>query len=95
MGGDGITLDYNNMLAPRLGGGHGIDPARLEAMAERFRAAHADAKARRESGGTGLGLSIVKHVLNLHQARFEIESEVNKGSTFACVFGAERVRDRA
>jgi len=33
MAGDGIVLDYNNMLAPRLGGGHGIDPARLDAMA--------------------------------------------------------------
>jgi glucose-6-phosphate isomerase len=53
MGGDGITLDYNNMLAPRLGGGHGIDPARLEAMAERFRAAHADARRRRDSGELG------------------------------------------
>jgi glucose-6-phosphate isomerase len=53
MGGDGIVLDYNNMLAPRLGGGHGIDPARLDAMAERFRAAHADAQERRRSGELG------------------------------------------
>ena len=53
MGGDGIVLDYNNMLAPRLGGGHGIDPARLDAMAERFRAAHADAQQRRQSGELG------------------------------------------
>ncbi|MFL5540550.1 MAG: glucose-6-phosphate isomerase [Longimicrobiaceae bacterium] len=53
MAGDGITLDYNNMLAPRLGGEHGIDPARLEAMAERFREAHADARRRRESGELG------------------------------------------
>ena len=48
----------------------------------------------RESGGTGLGLSIVKHVLNLHQARLEIDSEVGRGSTFACHFGAERVLPR-
>ncbi|HEX6749933.1 MAG TPA: glucose-6-phosphate isomerase [Longimicrobium sp.] len=53
MGGDAIVLDYNNMLAPRLGGGHGIDPARLEAMGERFRAAHADAQERRRSGELG------------------------------------------
>ena len=53
MAGDGIVLDYNNMLAPRLGGGHGIDPARVQAMAERFRAAHADAQARRQSGELG------------------------------------------
>ena len=31
----------------------------------------------------------------LNQARLAIESEVGRGSTFACVFGAERVRARA
>lgn len=53
MAGDGIVLDYNNMLAPRLGGGHGIDPAALEGMAGRFRDAHADAQKRRQSGELG------------------------------------------
>lgn len=53
MAGDGIVLDYNNMLAPRLGGGHGVDPARLDAMAARFREAHADAGRRRASGELG------------------------------------------
>ena len=53
MSGDGIVLDYNNMLSPRLGGGHGIDPARLDALADRFRTAHADTAQRRESGELG------------------------------------------
>ena len=53
MAGDGIALDFNNMLAPRLGGGHGIDPARLDALADRFRQAHADAQQRRASGELG------------------------------------------
>ncbi|MBW3571875.1 MAG: glucose-6-phosphate isomerase [Gemmatimonadetes bacterium] len=47
-----IVLDYNNMLAPRLGG-RGIDPAALERMAERFRQAHADTMRRRDSGELG------------------------------------------
>jgi glucose-6-phosphate isomerase len=47
-----IVLDYNNMLAPRLGG-RGIDPEALEGMAERFREAHADTRRRRESGEMG------------------------------------------
>jgi glucose-6-phosphate isomerase len=47
-----ISLDYNNMLAPRLGG-RGIDPAALEGLAERFREAHADTRRRRESGELG------------------------------------------
>jgi two-component system, OmpR family, phosphate regulon sensor histidine kinase PhoR len=72
--------------------GFGIPAQHLPRITERFY--RVSTSRSRESGGTGLGLSIVKHVLNLHQARFEIESEVNKGSTFACVFGAERVRER-
>jgi two-component system phosphate regulon sensor histidine kinase PhoR len=73
--------------------GYGIPAQHLPRITERFY--RVSTSRSRESGGTGLGLSIVKHVLNLHQARFEIASEVGKGSTFACVFGAERVRERA
>jgi glucose-6-phosphate isomerase len=47
-----ITLDYNNMLAPRLGG-RGIDPAKLDGLADRFRAAHEDATRRRDGGELG------------------------------------------
>jgi glucose-6-phosphate isomerase len=48
-----IVLDYNNMLAPRLGGGRGIDPARLDALATRFRDIHADVERRRSEGELG------------------------------------------
>ena len=51
--------------------------------------------ARASRGGTGLGLSIVKHVLGLHQARLEIESEVGRGSTFSCVSAPSAVHPRA
>jgi glucose-6-phosphate isomerase len=47
-----ITLDYNNMLSPRLGG-RGIDPESLDRATPRFREAHADAERRRESGELG------------------------------------------
>lgn len=36
----------------------------------------------RANVGTGLGLSIVKNVLELHQARYGVESELQKGTTF-------------
>ena len=49
---DRLVLDYNNMLSPRLGG-RGIDPARLDAMADRFRAAHAEVKRRSDAGEIG------------------------------------------
>jgi two-component system phosphate regulon sensor histidine kinase PhoR len=72
--------------------GYGIPAAHLPRITERFY--RVSTSRSRESGGTGLGLSIVKHVLNLHQARLEIESEVGRGSRFSCHFGQERLRER-
>ena len=72
--------------------GYGIPAAHLPRITERFyRVSNSRS---RESGGTGLGLSIVKHVLNLHQARLEVESEVGRGSMFSCHFGPQRVHPR-
>lgn len=36
----------------------------------------------RKSGGTGLGLAIVKHIVKIFNGEINIESELNKGSTF-------------
>ena len=44
----------------------------------------------RNSGNTGLGLSIVKHILNRHNANFQIESEMGKGSKFIVTFDKGR-----
>jgi two-component system phosphate regulon sensor histidine kinase PhoR len=71
--------------------GRGIPPQHLPRLTERFY--RVSTSRSRETGGTGLGLSIVKHVLQLHQARLEISSELGVGSTFACVFGPERLLD--
>jgi two-component system phosphate regulon sensor histidine kinase PhoR len=72
--------------------GYGIPAAHLPRITERFY--RVSTSRSRESGGTGLGLAIVKHILHLHQARLQIESEVGRGSTFTCRFGPERVRPR-
>ena len=40
----------------------------------------------KEIGGTGLGLSIVKHAAMLHDARIEVESAVNEGTTVRVYF---------
>jgi two-component system phosphate regulon sensor histidine kinase PhoR len=69
--------------------GYGIPAEHLPRVTERFY--RVSTSRSRATGGTGLGLSIVKHVLNLHQARLEIQSEVGVGSTFSCVFGPERL----
>ena len=72
--------------------GYGIPAQHLPRLTERFY--RVSTSRSRESGGTGLGLAIVKHVLNLHHARLGIESEVGRGSTFSCHFGAERIQPR-
>lgn len=73
--------------------GVGIPPQHVGRITERFY--RVSTSRSRDSGGTGLGLSIVKHVIALHQARLEIESEVGVGSTFRVVFGPERNLERS
>lgn len=86
------TPDGDAVLAVQ-DSGYGIPAQHIPRITERFY--RVSTSRSRESGGTGLGLSIVKHVLNLHQGRFEITSEVGRGSTFACLFGPERIRTRS
>lgn len=83
--GDGAVLSVRDT-------GYGIPQAHLPRITERFY--RVSTSRSRESGGTGLGLSIVKHILNLHQARLEVESEVGKGSLFSIHFNADRVHPR-
>ena len=84
--GDGVALAVSDT-------GYGIPDTHIPRLSERFY--RVSASRSRDSGGTGLGLAIAKHILNLHQARLEIASQVGRGSTFSCHFGAARVRPRA
>jgi two-component system phosphate regulon sensor histidine kinase PhoR len=69
--------------------GFGIPATHLARLTERFY--RVSSSRSRDSGGTGLGLSIVKHVLNLHQARLQVDSVPGTGSTFACHFSRDRL----
>jgi len=66
--------------------GPGIAAEHIPRLTERFY--RIDTARSRASGGTGLGLAIVKHVLNRHDARLLIASEVGLGSVFTCQFPA-------
>jgi two-component system phosphate regulon sensor histidine kinase PhoR len=68
--------------------GIGIPDKDIPRLTERFYRVGSDRS--RHTGGTGLGLAIVKHVLNAHQARLVIESELGEGSFFQCAFPPER-----
>ena len=68
--------------------GIGIPKKDLPRITERFYRVGSDRA--RQTGGTGLGLAIVKHVLNSHQAKLEISSQLGKGSEFCCIFPFDR-----
>lgn len=69
--------------------GIGIEAHHLPRLTERFY--RVDRGRSRGSGGTGLGLAIVKHVLTRHQARLEISSALNVGSSFVALFPETRL----
>ena len=61
--------------------GVGINKDSIQRIFERFYRTQ-NARSRIKSG-TGLGLSIVKHIIEAHGANIEVESEIDKGTTFS------------
>lgn len=59
--------------------GIGIAPQHREKVFERFY--RVDKSHSKQSGGTGLGLSIVKHAVQYHNGKIDLESEQGKGTT--------------
>ena len=60
--------------------GEGIAPENLPYIWDRYY--KVDKLHRRAQTGSGLGLSIVKSILELHGARYGVESKLGEGSTF-------------
>ncbi len=73
--------------SPRLcvsDNGIGIPPEHHSRIFERFY--RVDKSHSKQSGGTGLGLSIVKHAAAFHNARLELQSVPEKGTTITLSF---------
>ena len=64
--------------------GIGIAPEHQDKVFERFY--RVDKSHSRQSGGTGLGLSIVKHAVQYHHGKIEIESKVGEGTEITILF---------
>lgn len=80
-----------DFLEVRIGdNGPGIEAKHLPRLTERFY--RVDVSRSSETGGTGLGLAIVKHIVNRHDGKLTISSEVGKGSRFSCRFPLSRVK---
>ena len=61
--------------------GEGIKKAHIPRLFERFY--RVDKSGSRKEGGSGLGLSIVKHLLEAHQEKIQVESKYGVGSEFS------------
>lgn len=60
--------------------GIGLPADKVERIFERFY--QVDGTSRRRFGGAGIGLAIVKRIVDAHEGKIWVESEVNQGSTF-------------
>jgi len=60
--------------------GIGIPKDKLPRIFEKFE--RVDNRDTRQAGGTGIGLFLVKHLVELHEGKIEVTSEVGTGSVF-------------
>ncbi len=68
--------------------GMGIPKKEIPKIFERFY--RTQNKASPSSRGTGLGLTIVKHIIEAHGGKIEVESQPGKGSTFSIILPVRR-----
>lgn len=75
------NLIKNKVIVRVTDNGEGIAKANIPRLFERFY--RIDKSGSRKEGGSGLGLSIVKHVIEAHDEKIYVESELSVGSEFS------------
>ena len=79
-----VTIEdlINNKIIVRVrDNGEGIEQHHITRIFERFY--RVDKSGARSEGGSGLGLSIVKHIIERHDEKIYVESELGIGSEFS------------
>jgi two-component system phosphate regulon sensor histidine kinase PhoR len=71
----------NKLIIRVTDNGIGVEKKNLERLFERFY--RVDQTGNRSTGGSGLGLAIVKHIIDAHDEKIFIESELGVGSEFS------------
>ena len=79
-----VSKTYRAVVLTVSDTGIGIAEEHQERIFERFY--RVDKSHSKAVGGTGLGLSIVKHAALIHNAKIELESELDKGTTIRVIF---------
>ena len=82
------NLIKNKVIVRVTDNGEGIAKVNIPRLFERFY--RIDKSGSRKEGGSGLGLSIVKHIIEAHNEKLYVESELNVGSEFS--FTLEKVK---
>ena len=75
------NLIKNKVIVRVTDNGEGISKANIPRLFERF--FRVDKSGSRKEGGSGLGLSIVKHIIEAHDEKIYVESELGVGSEFS------------
>ena len=83
-----VAKEENSAVLTVKDSGIGIAPEHQSRIFERFY--RVDKSHSKASGGTGLGLSIVKHAVQRHGGKIELESEPGKGTTIRVILPAAK-----
>lgn len=75
------SLVRNKIIVRVTDNGEGIEKHHIPRLFERFY--RVDKSGSRKEGGSGLGLSIVKHIIEAHEEKIYIESQIGVGSEFS------------
>lgn len=74
-------ITKNKIIVRVIDNGEGIAKQNIPRLFERFY--RVDKSGARKEGGSGLGLAIVKHIIEAHDEKIFVKSELGKGSEFS------------